>query len=87
VVGVIIPWNGPLGASVWKIGPALAAGCTVILKLAEEAPLTALRLGELAVEAGVPPAWSMSCPAMAKPPVPRSPRIRVSTRSPSPART
>jgi aldehyde dehydrogenase (NAD+) len=55
VVGVIIPWNGPLGASVWKIGPALAAGCTVILKLAEEAPLTALRLGELAVEAGVPP--------------------------------
>src|SRR5215813_9337573 len=55
VVGAIIPWNGPLGASVWKIGPALAAGCTVILKPAEEAPLTPLRLGELAVEAGVPP--------------------------------
>ena len=55
VVGAIIPWNGPLGASVWKIGPALAAGCTVILKPAEEAPLTALRLGELALEAGVPP--------------------------------
>jgi aldehyde dehydrogenase (NAD+) len=55
VVGAIIPWNGPLGASVWKIGPPLAAGCTVILKPAEEAPLTALRLGELAVEAGVPP--------------------------------
>src|SRR5215472_15737269 len=55
VVGAIIPWNGPLGASVLKIGPALAAGCTVILKPAEEAPLTPLRLGELAVEAGVPP--------------------------------
>ena len=55
VVGAIIPWNGPLGASVWKIGPALAAGCTVILKPAEEAPLTSLRLGELAMEAGVPP--------------------------------
>jgi aldehyde dehydrogenase (NAD+) len=55
VVGAIIPWNGPLGASVWKIGPALATGCTVILKPAEEAPLTPLRLGELVLEAGVPP--------------------------------
>ncbi len=54
VVGAIIPWNGPLGASIWKIGPALATGCTVILKPAEEAPLTSLRLGELALEAGVP---------------------------------
>ncbi len=54
VVGAIIPWNGPLGASVWKIGPALATGCTVILKPAEEAPLTPLRLAELLVEAGVP---------------------------------
>jgi aldehyde dehydrogenase (NAD+) len=55
VVGAIIPWNGPLGASIWKIGPALATGCTVILKPAEEAPLSPLRLGELALEAGVPP--------------------------------
>src|SRR5271154_785811 len=55
VVGAIIPWNGPLGASIWKIGPALATGCTVILKPAEEAPLTPLRLGALALEAGVPP--------------------------------
>src|SRR5262249_29885269 len=55
VVGAIIPWNGPLGASVWKIGPVLATGCTVVLKPAEEAPLTSLRLGELALEAGVPP--------------------------------
>jgi aldehyde dehydrogenase (NAD+) len=55
VVGAIIPWNGPLGASIWKIGPALAAGCTIVLKPAEEAPLTALRLGELILDAGVPP--------------------------------
>jgi aldehyde dehydrogenase (NAD+) len=55
VVGAIIPWNGPLGASVWKIGPVLATGCTAILKPAEEAPLTPLRLGELILEAGVPP--------------------------------
>jgi len=55
VVGAIIPWNGPLGASIWKIGPALATGCTVILKPAEEAPLTPLRLGELLIDAGVPP--------------------------------
>lgn len=55
VVGAIIPWNGPLAATVWKIGPALATGCTVVLKPAEEAPLTPLRLGELCLEAGVPP--------------------------------
>ena len=55
VVGAIIPWNGPLTASIWKIGPALATGCTVVLKPAEEAPLTSLRLGELCMEAGVPP--------------------------------
>jgi aldehyde dehydrogenase (NAD+) len=54
VVGAIIPWNGPLGASIWKIGPALATGCTIVLKPAEEAPLTALRLGELILEAGIP---------------------------------
>jgi aldehyde dehydrogenase (NAD+) len=55
VVGAIIPWNGPLAATIWKIGPVLATGCTVVLKPAEEAPLTSLRLGELALEAGVPP--------------------------------
>src|SRR5215475_533105 len=55
VVGAIIPWNGPLGASVWKIGPAIATGCTVVLKPAEESPLTSLRIAELALEAGVPP--------------------------------
>lgn len=55
VVGAIIPWNGPLTSTIWKIGPALATGCTVILKPAEEAPLTSLRLGQLCLEAGVPP--------------------------------
>jgi aldehyde dehydrogenase (NAD+) len=52
VVGAIIPWDGPLGACIWKIGPALATGCKVILKPAEEAPLTALRLGELLLGPG-----------------------------------
>ena len=55
VVGAIIPWNGPHGATVWKLGPALAAGCTVILKPAEEAPLSPLLLGQLLLEAGLPP--------------------------------
>jgi len=55
VVGAIIPWNGPLTATIWKIGPVLATGCTVVLKPAEEAPLTSLRLAELCQEAGVPP--------------------------------
>jgi len=55
VVGAIIPWNFPLLMAAWKIGPALAAGCTVVLKPAEETPLTALRLGQLILEAGIPP--------------------------------
>jgi aldehyde dehydrogenase (NAD+) len=54
VVGAIIPWNGPLTATIWKIGPAIATGCTVVLKPAEEAPLTSLRLAELCMEAGIP---------------------------------
>ncbi len=55
VVGQIIPWNFPLLMAAWKWGPALAAGCTVVLKPAEQTPLTALRLGELTIEAGFPP--------------------------------
>jgi phenylacetaldehyde dehydrogenase len=55
VVGAIVPWNFPLLMAVWKIGPALAAGCSVVLKPAEDTPLTALRLAELALEAGLPP--------------------------------
>jgi phenylacetaldehyde dehydrogenase len=54
VVGQIIPWNFPLLMAAWKLGPALAAGCTVVLKPAEQTPLSALRLGELFQEAGLP---------------------------------
>jgi aldehyde dehydrogenase (NAD+) len=55
VVGQIIPWNFPLLMQAWKLAPALAAGNTVVLKPAEQTPLTALRIGELIVEAGFPP--------------------------------
>ena len=54
VVGQIIPWNFPLLMAAWKLAPALATGCTVVLKVAEETPLSALRLGELLMEAGLP---------------------------------
>jgi phenylacetaldehyde dehydrogenase len=54
VVGQIIPWNFPLLMAAWKLGPALAAGCTIVLKPAEQTPLSALRLGELICEAGFP---------------------------------
>jgi betaine-aldehyde dehydrogenase len=54
VVGQITPWNYPLMMAVWKIGPALAAGCTVVLKPAPTTPLTSLKLAELAAEAGIP---------------------------------
>jgi phenylacetaldehyde dehydrogenase len=54
VVGQIIPWNFPLLMAAWKLGPALACGCTVVLKPAEQTPLSALRLGELMQEAGLP---------------------------------
>ena len=54
VAGQIIPWNFPLLMAAWKLGPALAAGCTVVLKPAEQTPLSSLRLGELIEEAGFP---------------------------------
>ena len=54
VVAQIIPWNFPLLMAAWKLAPALAAGCTVVLKVAEQTPLSALRLGELIQEAGFP---------------------------------
>ena len=54
VAGQIIPWNFPMAMVAWKWGPALAAGCTIVLKPAEQTPLTALRMGELALEAGIP---------------------------------
>ncbi|MBF6619252.1 MAG: aldehyde dehydrogenase family protein [Patulibacter sp.] len=54
VCGLIVPWNYPFGQSAWKVAPALACGNTAVLKPAEQTPLSALRLGELALEAGVP---------------------------------
>src|SRR4029079_8609848 len=55
VCGLIVPWNFPINMASWKLGPALAAGNTTILKPASYTPLTAIRLGELALEAGIPP--------------------------------
>ncbi len=55
VVGQVTPWNYPLMMAIWKIGPALAAGCTVVLKPAPGTPITTLMLAELAAEAGIPP--------------------------------
>ena len=55
VVAQIVPWNFPLAMAAWKLGPALATGCTVVLKPAEQTPLTALRLADLIAEAGFPP--------------------------------
>src|SRR5262249_43608823 len=54
VVGLIVPWNFPILMAAWKVAPALAAGNTAILKPASYSPLTAIRLGELALEAGIP---------------------------------
>ncbi|MET3916971.1 aldehyde dehydrogenase (NAD+) [Variovorax sp. OAS795] len=54
VVGAINPWNGPSGMAIWKLGPVLATGCTLVLKPAEQAPLSPLRLAELCMEAGIP---------------------------------
>ena len=55
VIGAIVPWNFPLHMAMWKVAPALAMGNSIVLKPAEQSPLTALKLGELALEAGVPP--------------------------------
>ncbi|MGH6747672.1 aldehyde dehydrogenase family protein [Novosphingobium sp.] len=54
VVAAINPWNGPVGMAVWKTGPVLASGCTLVMKPAEQTPLSALRFAELCLEAGVP---------------------------------
>jgi len=55
VVGAIVPWNFPLLMAAWKLGPALAAGNSVVLKPSEKSPLTAIKIAELAIEAGIPP--------------------------------
>ena len=54
VVGAVVPWNFPLNMAVWKLGPALATGNSVVLKPAEQSPLSALRIASLAIEAGIP---------------------------------
>ena len=84
VAGQIIPWNFPLLMAAWKLGPALACGCTVVLKPAEQTPLSALRLGELIIEQASPKASSTSCQAMVKPQAQRWRVIRRSTKSLSP---
>jgi acyl-CoA reductase-like NAD-dependent aldehyde dehydrogenase len=55
VIGAIVPWNFPLHMACWKVAPALAMGNSIVLKPAEQSPSTALKLGALALEAGVPP--------------------------------
>ncbi|QJE73081.1 aldehyde dehydrogenase [Aerophototrophica crusticola] len=55
VIGIVVPWNFPLMMAVWKVAPALATGNSVVLKPAEQSPLSAIRLAELAIEAGLPP--------------------------------
>lgn len=64
VIGAVVPWNFPLMMAVWKVAPALATGNSLVLKPAEQSPLTALRLGELALEAGVPPGVLNVVPGM-----------------------
>ena len=54
VVAAVVPWNYPLMMASWKLGPALATGNSIIVKPAEQSPLTALRIAELAMEAGMP---------------------------------
>lgn len=55
VAALIVPWNGPLVQACWKLAPSLAAGCSIVIKPAQQTPLTTLRLGELLLEAGLPP--------------------------------
>ena len=86
VVGAIAPWNFPLVLACWKTAPALAVGNSVVLKMAEQAPLTTARLGLLAQEAGLPDGVLTSFTVTAPPPAPRWPRTRWCRRSPSPGR-
>lgn len=85
VVGAIIPWNAPTAASIWKIAPALATGCTVVLKPSEDAPLTPLLIAKLMQEAGVPDGVVNIVTGGVRSPAPGSPNIPMSTRSSLPA--
>ena len=80
VVGHIVPWNFPIMFTSWKLGPALAAGNTAVMKPSELVPLSTLRLCELMVEVGLRRAWSTWSPATATTPAPASPPTRASTR-------
>ncbi|MBV1686736.1 aldehyde dehydrogenase family protein [Novosphingobium sp. G106] len=86
VAGAIIPWNGPTINAIIKLGPALTAGCSVVLKPAEETPLSAPLIAQVFAEAGVPDGVINLSTAMATPSARRSPPIPMSTRSPSPDR-
>ena len=86
VVGLIVPWNFPLNISSWKLGPALACGNTVVLKPAELTPLSALRLAELILDAGIPEGSSTSSSGRAASSGSGSSNIPTSPRSASPAR-
>jgi len=77
VVGQIAPWNYPLLMAVWKIGPALAAGCTTVLKPSELTPRTALMLGEMTAEAGIPDGVVNVVPGMVGPLLTAHPDIRM----------
>jgi acyl-CoA reductase-like NAD-dependent aldehyde dehydrogenase len=80
VVGAIVPWNYPTSLMCWKLGPALAAGCTVVLKPSELTPLTALKLAELSEEAGFPRGSSTCSRGTATPRARRSRATRTWTR-------
>ena len=83
VVGAIVPWNFPLQIAAWKIAPALACGCSVVLKPSELTPLNALRFAEIAPRPGCRRACSTWSPATGRPPERRSRCTRTSTRSAS----
>ncbi len=87
VAAQIVPWNYPLMMATWKLAPALAAGCSVVLKPDPQTPLTAIRLAELATEVGLPGGRrSTSSRATARRRAPTSSATPASTRSRSPAR-
>jgi hypothetical protein len=86
VVAAITPWNSPLMLMTWKLAPALAAGCTVVIKPSEHAPASTLGFAELIAAAGSRPAWSTSSPASHVRSARRSPGTRGWTRWRSPGR-
>ena len=67
VVGIIVPWNVPQGNVAVKLGAALAAGCTAVIKPSPETPLDSYFLAQAVTDAGIPPEWSTSSPAVTLP--------------------